>query len=94
MQRSRSIVQCVEPVVKDPLLVRFVGIGDHQRHERADARGLGAGRLGLGQYRIGDLVEQLDIGLRESTARTRRPCRRSRARGQQRAVRDQRRPAE
>src|SRR5262249_46479004 len=44
-----------------------VRVGDHQRHERASLGRLRARRRRLRQHRLGDFVEQRDVGWREKT---------------------------
>src|SRR5438874_4980325 len=58
---STGVVELLHAVAKDLLFLRVVAIGHHYGDERTDFRRLCPGRLGLGQNRLGDLVEERHV---------------------------------
>jgi hypothetical protein len=61
VSRAAGVFELTHAVAEHLLIAVGVGVGHHQRHERAGLRCLGARRRRLGQDGLSDLIEQGDV---------------------------------
>ncbi len=59
----------LQPLAEYLLVVRVVGVGDHHGDKGPHPRRFRPGRARLGQDRLGDFIEQIDLALSEQVAR-------------------------